>query len=127
MDNVIIYDKLEELNEGIEYNWGGINTLLNNSLLNAESVVKSVQRGVSTFSFNSGHLYYEIPISAINTSKSILVANIETANLGAGSGGVFPGYVELESGKIKLNHQDGAGGYYTTVDVYFSWQVIEYY
>lgn len=22
MDNVIIYDKLEELNEGIEYNWG---------------------------------------------------------------------------------------------------------
>lgn len=106
---------------------GGITALLNNSLLNAESVVKSVQRGVSTFSFNSGHLYYEIPISAINTSKSILVANIETANLGAGSGGVFPGYVELESGKIKLNHQDGAGGYYTTVDVYFSWQVIEFY
>lgn len=25
MDNVIIYDKLEELNEGIEYNGGGHN------------------------------------------------------------------------------------------------------
>ena len=89
--------------------------------------MKSVQRGVSTFSFNSGHLYYEIPISAINTSKSILVVNIATANLGVGSGGVFPGYVELESGKIKLNHQDGADGHYATVDVYFSWQVIEFY
>lgn len=25
MDNVIIYDKLDELNEGIEYNGGGYN------------------------------------------------------------------------------------------------------
>ena len=39
MDNVIIYDKLEELNEGIESNGGGITSLL------GKGCVKSVQRG----------------------------------------------------------------------------------
>ena len=114
MDNVIIYDKLEELNEGIESNGGGIDTLLNGR------IVKSVQRGKTSplpvETVNSK----KIPISAINLSKSVLIINYLSAynaidNLG----------VELYQDYIHLTMNNSSGNYKATV--VFSWQVIEFY
>ena len=114
MDNVIIYDKLEELNEGIESNGGGITSLL------GKGCVKSVQRGKTSplpvETVNSK----KIPISAINLSKSVLIINYLSAynaidNLG----------VELYQDYIHLTMNNSSGNYKATV--VFSWQVIEFY
>ena len=120
MDNVIIYDKLEELNEGIESNGGGIETLLSNALLNAGSVVKSVQRGktspLSVATVNSE----TIPISAINLSKSVLIINYMSAYDAIDYLGV-----ELYQNYIHLTMNNPSGNYRDTL--VFSWQVVEFY
>lgn len=68
MDNVIIYDKLEELNEGIEYNGGGITSLL------GKGCVKSVQRGSVETELNSASSM-NVAISTVNKNRSILIVD----------------------------------------------------
>ena len=67
MDNVIIYDKLEELNEGIESNGGGITSLL------GKGCVKSVQRGKVETELTGASMNFSI--STVDTNKSILIVD----------------------------------------------------
>lgn len=114
MDNVIIYDKLEELNEGIEYNGGGIDTLLNGR------IVKSVQRGKTSPLLVETVNSKTIPISAINLSKSVLIINYMSTYDAIDNFGV-----ELYQDYIHLTMNNPSGNYRDTL--VFSWQVIEFY
>lgn len=107
MDNVIIYDKLEELNEGIESNGGGIDTLLNGR------IVKSAQRGVArNINFRGT---YSIPISTVNLDKSILITDYAGDNVSIN--------FTLTSSSINV----GYTGINNVSIANVSWQVIEFY
>ena len=58
--------------DAIEYNGGGINTLLKNALLNAGSVVKSKQEGMI--------FEMSIPYNVTNETKDFLITNIGNVN-----------------------------------------------
>lgn len=61
--DVIIKDAIDNLMAQAEYNWGGINTLLN------RGAVKSVQRGSGQLSKSSNITNMTISISAVNLEK----------------------------------------------------------
>lgn len=110
MQNVVIYDKLEELNEGIEYNGGGITTLL------GKGCVKSVQRG--TFNKSNSSSTIQISISPINPDKSLLVLidnGFQTTSQNTRA------TYTLNANYILVNSP--ASSWYS----YISWQVIEFY
>lgn len=115
MDNVIIYDKLEELNEGIEYNGGGIETLL------GKGVVKSGQRGYGQYSF-TGNGVSNILISEVDPGKALLFHD----------GMILANGKELTDGMIRIG-DDGtsieliSGNVTFSPTVRLSWQVIEFY
>ena len=117
MDNVIIYDKLEELNEGIEYNGGGITSLL------GKGVVKSVQRGFAKGTDNGITSTVNIEISTVNAGKcAVLVNAITTQQASYGAPNVV--VRELQSNRLILDiSYPGVGVRYMT----YSWQVIEFY
>lgn len=117
MDNVIIYDKLEELNEGIEYNGRGITTLLNNSLLNAGSVVKSVQRGAVRAEYLPANSKRNINISTVNPSKAVVIGSFNLMD----SDSIDVSFVLNTTG---TNIEVQAGG--VSVRFTFSWQVLEF-
>lgn len=103
MQNEIIYDALE-------YNGGGINTLLNGR------VVKSVQRG-DAFITNGQDNYIEI--FSIDVSKSILLVSWAVASNFENHTGIRGRIVS--STQIVLN---GANTYKSGMA---SWQVVEFY
>ena len=116
MDNVIIYDKLEKLNEGIESNGGGITSLL------GKGCVKSVQRGNVYKSLSSSSSAVILAtVSPVNAQKSIVLMNISgytQSNLAwnyISSDFTFDGSNILMSG--------GRDGSY----VKMAWQVVEFY
>lgn len=125
MDNVIIYDKLEELNEGIESNGGGIESLLSNALLNAGSVVKSIQRGVYTQA-STNNKTVTVPISQVNVQKSLLIFDKTYYATGAESDNYITLYeritFELTDTHILISNPEGARKAYK-----LTWQVIEFY
>ena len=124
MDNVIIYDKLEELNEGIEYNGGGITALQQDTAaLLAKGVVKSVQRGFAKGTDNSITTTVNIEISTVNAGKcAVLVNAITTKQASYGAPNVV--VKELQSNRLILEiSYPGIGVQYMT----YSWQVIEFY
>lgn len=116
MDNVIIYDKLEELNEGIESNGGGITSLL------GKGCVKSVQRGMLDRTGNglAGDSEMSININQVDVSKSLLSVSAEgfLSNLG----GPPPICFSLEPTKIALMNKDSR-----KANIAISWQVVEFY
>lgn len=57
--------------EQAEYNGGGIDALKENALLNAGSVVKSIQRGVTEMNSQEE---MTVTISSVDISKSLLIA-----------------------------------------------------
>lgn len=114
MDNVIIYDKLEELNEGIEYNGGGITSLL------GKGCVKSVQRGTTKYTSSGTKT---IPISAVNMNKSMLASEIYGRN---SSNGYAEATITLtNSTTIQLNLTGSNWDNQAAAGV--SWQVVEFY
>ena len=122
MDNVIIYDKLEELNEGIEYNGGGITSLL------GKGVVKSVQRGETEVTALADEARdASIPIAAIDPSKAIVSTDYtvrgERGNGVQASEFAVKG-LQSDSIVLRVRHKDNysGGGIFT---VY--WQVTEFY
>lgn len=120
MENNVIYDAIQSVAEQTEYNGEGIDALKNNTLLNAGSVVKSVQRGKTSPLLVETVNSKTIPISAINLSKSVLIINYMSTydaidNLG----------VELYQDYIHLTMNNPSGNYRDTL--VFSWQVIEFY
>ena len=115
MDNVIIYDKLEELNEGIESNGGGITSLL------GKGCVKSVQRGKTSPLVVETANSETIQISTINLSKSVLIINYMSDYSAIDYLGV-----ELYQDYIHLTMNNSSGNNYRDTLV-FSWQVVEFY
>lgn len=115
MDNVIIYDKLDELNEGIEYNGGGITSLL------GKGCIKSVQRGVLNSQAFSGGQTFSIPISQIDAEKGVLISEV---NGRGNTSGNFPfTSISLSGNTIILKNEDTR--YNSTITC--SWQVVEFY
>ena len=111
MDNVIIYDKLEELNEGIEYNGGGITSLL------GKGCVKSVQRG-SNVNITVSNNKVVATISKVNTAKSVLIhSQIQNSNS-------YNAGLTLDSSGTKILCVMSSGSL-SSQD--FAWQVIEFY
>lgn len=97
-----------------------VNTIANKNLINADSIVKSVQRGKTSPLLVETVNSKTIPISAINLSKSVLIINYMSTynainNLG----------VELYQNYIHLTMNNTDGNYRDTL--VFSWQVIEFY
>lgn len=138
MDSVIIYDKLEELNEGIEYYGGGILSPVEDIASNVTELqgdvttllgkgcVKSVQRGTAygiKLSTNIGSTH-SIGISTVNVQKSVLIAIL---NVG-GDGNLGPSItVSLNSSGNAIVCQLYGNSGYTTALLSLSWQLIEFY
>ena len=111
MDNVIIYDKLEELNDGIESNGGGIDTLLNGR------IVKSVQRG-SNVGITVSNNKSVATISKVNTAKSVLIhSQIQNSNATNAA-------LTLDSSGTQILCVMANG---SLTGQTFVWQVIEFY
>ena len=104
---------------------GGIDELKENALLNAESVVKSVQRGLRTNVTDeiTRNEHFDINISAIDTNKSILIADFVSAPNNSIGEEYFS--IELQSNKIRVTDVTPTSGSYLRIAL--SWQVIEFY
>ena len=102
--------------DAIEYNGGGINTLLN------RGAVKSVQRGVFTKAATGTGVYHTVSISTINPDKAlVLVGAVETETV------VYnPEIITTELSAESLTMQIRLG-YNGTKNVKGSWQVIDFY
>ena len=89
--------------------------------------VKSVQRGVNTFSSDNGNISGSIPISAVNTAKSMVIiscyyyANNSTLAMNGGCGGNL-----ASSTSIRIHATVPIGGG-ANATVCVEWQVIEFY
>ena len=123
MDNVIIYDKLEELNEGIEYNGGGITSLL------GKGCVKSVQRGCAEISLvaSSGKtVSKKINISSVDLSKSVLLIYGEHDMYSSTDIDYVDRTLSLSETSINLSLKSGSSNKLWTLSTFF-WQVVEFY
>lgn len=118
--DVIVMDKLEDIASSIEYNRGGINTLLENALLNAGSVVKSVQRGTANITGAYEEKTTNISIGTVNVSKSVLIVNSIVDKVDWGSSSDNSLCFSLQSGKIVCTSFD-------FVKTWIDWQVVEFY
>lgn len=137
MDNVIIYDKLEELNEGIEYNGRGINGLKQDTavlksdtaILKNKGVVKSVQRGQVNQTVNvvgdTSSYTFTINLSAFDMNKALFLHDFSA------SGGYSVGLVRVASVSLSQTNMQVKVIYETRVDSTITltgeWQVIEFY
>ena len=98
--------------DAIEYNGGGINTLLN------RGAVKSVQRGIFA-NQDLSHSEERLPIVQVNQDKSVLLTELTYSGNAAGAGSTS---VYLENGQnVVLKHQG------SNMKTSLSWQVIEFY
>lgn len=116
--DAVLMDRLENILSSCEYNGGGINTLLENALLNAGSVVKSVQRGLSNVKINSGQTASVAAINRVNLKKSVLICNFNMYT--SSNGGYCAVYLD-SSTSIKVAADTG----YPSIEI--DWQVIEFY
>ena len=114
MDNVIIYDKLEELNEGIESNGEGINTLLSGR------VVKSVQRG----HFSSSNTKDSISIAHVDATKSIVLGTLSAVYTLSD-----PDSPSTHNVQMLLNSNGNSIDFSAESRIIYgiSWQVVEFY
>lgn len=94
---------------------------IKNSLGNT-GVVKSVQRGVKSINFATDTMPNTIPISSVNTSKSIILItvsdDITTSNSRYSSGVAVSSFTSTSF---------ALGALHLVGKVYVSWQVIEFY
>ena len=121
MENVAIYDKLENVLDKVEYNGGGIDALLNGR------IVKSVQRGIFKLNISTTATKSQtININNINTEKSILITNIQTET----NTGYFNKYnksIQLTSNSIVFSIAGSTSPTLSWVQDVVFWQVIEFY
>lgn len=117
MENTVIYDAIAGVDAKVEYNGGGIETLLNGR------TIKSAQRGVANFVgadvVPKGGTKY-INISSVNVSKSLCV--IDTGRISYYENTALT--YALESNRIVISNPRADG---SSVAAYISWQVIEFY
>lgn len=125
--DVIVMDKLEDMQSVIEYNGGGISTLLTDTttlknaattlqndatVLKNKGVIKSVQRGFHGYHYNN-QSSHTIQISEIDPSKSFLFM-------------IAPGYTTrfswtLNSTNIQFNNHGTQG------ESDIAWEIVEFY
>lgn len=123
MDNVIIYDKLEELNEGIESNGGGITSLL------GKGCVKSVQRGSAKIDMTAASgktVSKSITISTVDLTKSILIIFAGAEGGYSSDLSLADTTVSLSETSIKLSVKSLSSNRSWCIGAFF-WQVIEFY
>lgn len=104
----------------IEYNGGGIDDLKANALLNAGSVVKSIQRGVMNLDDQEPTAY--TPISTINPDKAVAIVSV----IGHHGGNRFT-YNLAASYTLQSNRLVISALTSNTWTAGVSWQVIEFY
>ena len=122
MDNVIIYDKLEELNEGIEYNGGSISSLQQDTAaLLAKGVVKSVQRGAAMVSTSSSsdRKTATIQINTIDPARSWLWIDVGNNSSPHASVGYYSSSLSANTITVSFGQ--------TSYEYLIRWQVIEFY
>ena len=105
--------------DAIEYNGGGITTLLN------KGAVKSVQRGNVSISASGGGTAQYINISAVDPNKAIVAVSSEMSNGGDVVAEAVAYNLTSTSFKIDARHNSGASS--QKLAVFASWQVIEFY
>ena len=123
--DTIIYDKIDEVQGKVEYNGGGINALQQDTAaLLAKGVVKSVQRGYVTISARGDGTTQHINISAVDPNKAIVAVSSEVLN-SADVVSEAVAYSLTSTGfQIDARHTYGSS---QNIDVFASWQVIEFY
>lgn len=124
MENNVIYDKLEDIQQDVQYNGGGINALKQDTAaLLAKGVVKSVQRGIVQGAGSNNPTTVNIEIAAVNAGKCVILVNAITTTM-ASYGAPSVVVKELQSNRLILDiSYPGVGVQYMT----YSWQVIEFY
>lgn len=116
--DVAVMDRLEDILSSCEYNGGGINTLLENALLNAGSVVKSVQRGYSALTgLPSSTKKVTTTINNVNPDKCLVT--IDTS----GSENARMTNFELTNNTLIIHFDHDPSRY----GLYCSWQITEFY
>ena len=129
MDNVIIYDAIDGVLNECETVMGGVNniqgTLDASNLISADSVVKSVQRGVSkgVFERTDSEANVTIPISSININKSVLILVDKGSEISGDRIRDSDSTYVLSSNSITIVND----GVRSTEQYIISWQVIEFY
>lgn len=137
MDNVIIYDKLEDILSAVEYNGGGINGLKQDTaalkadaaILKNKGAVKSVQRGQVNQTVNvvedTSSYTFTINLSAFDTNKALFLHDFSA------SGGYSVGLVRVASVSLSQTNMQVKVTYETrentTLTLTGEWQVIEFY
>ena len=116
--DTIVYDAVQDVKAVAEYNGGGIETLL------GKGVVKSVQRGYVTISARSGGTTQRINISAVDPSKAIVAVSSELSNSADAASEAVAYSLTSTSFQIGARHTHGTS---QNIDVFASWQVIEFY
>lgn len=124
MENNVIYDKLEDIQQDVQYNGGGITVLKQDTAaLLAKGVVKSVQRGIVQGAGSNNPTTVNIEIAAVNAGKCVVLVNAITTTM-ASYGAPSVVVKELQSNRLILDiSYPGVGVQYMT----YSWQVIEFY
>ena len=120
MDVVEMNEIIGNLKPLIEYNGGGIDDLKANALLNAGSVVKSIQRGVMNLDDQEPTAY--TPISTINPDKAVAIVSV----IGHHGGNHFT-YNLAASYTLQSNRLVISALTSNTWTAGVSWQVIEFY
>lgn len=106
---------------------GGINTLLKNTLLNAGSIVKSVQSGFITKAFSGANQTISIDINEVNAEKAIVIMNTEFLNPGYSGSVYYKGAFSFSLDTNKLNVTIQAASSFSSAKSYINWQIIEFY
>ena len=119
MNNVVIYDKIDDIKDIVEYYGGGI--------LN-QGCVKSVQRGdilknnIRVESYQTAS--FTIPISTVNTNKAYIAGYVESLST-SGTIHIGANLALSNANTITITlYSDGAAG---SFDIVGSWQVVEFY
>lgn len=136
--NIVEMEEIKSAISGVEtkveYNVGGIDQIKNNALLNAGSVVKSVQRGAirKSESIQGGHdSIVSVALSTINPNKSIALIDGLDASFSKGeyyNANVQPAGIVLTSDKLQISiHHYAASSVSAGYALNANWQVIEFY
>ena len=114
--DVIVMDKLEDMQAAIEYNGGGISELL------GKGCVKSVQYGTVSVATSPGGTTKTVDISTIDPAKAFVIINTKCDDPLRLSDGYITGK-ESESISFVVHHSDNQN----SRNIKVSWQVIELY
>ena len=106
--------------DAIEYNGGGITTLLN------RGAVKSVQRGSGQLFNATSVKKQKLSISPVNLEKSVLIISFFGAFVSAGVSIYMTAFADLtDSETIILNYYNTCPNKYGAIG--YTWTVIEFY